>query len=57
MASQVGEERRQARVFVLTLRSFRDDGATTRALRAVLKALLRRHGLQCVDLKEIGEGV
>ena len=28
---------------------------TTRALRWVLKELLRRHGLTCVDIREITE--
>ena len=43
------------RIFVLTLRAPRDEARTTRALRWVLKELLRRHGLQCIDLQQINE--
>ena len=43
------------RIFVLTLRAPRDEARTTRALRWVLKELLRRHGLTCVDIQEISE--
>ena len=43
------------RIFVLTLRAPRDEARTTRALRWVLKELLRRHGLTCVDIREITE--
>ena len=45
------------RIFVLTLRAPRDEARTTRALRWVLKELLRRHGLTCVDIQEITETV
>ena len=48
---------RQGRIFVLTLRSPRDPEATIRALRWLLKRLLRQHGLTCVDIQEITETV
>jgi hypothetical protein len=43
------------RIFVLTLRSAQDEMRTIKALRWALKELLRRHGLQCLDIQEIRE--
>ena len=53
--SPIAREHRHERVFILTLRAPRDEARTTRALRWVLKELLRRHGLTCVDIQEITE--
>jgi hypothetical protein len=40
---------------IFTLRIEGEPGpAGIHALRAVLKALLRRHGLRCLDAREIG---
>jgi hypothetical protein len=40
---------------IFTLRIEGKPGAAgIHALRAVLKALLRRHGLRCLDAREIG---
>ena len=44
------------RRFVLTLRPLLpDDGATTRALRALLKQILRQHRFRCELVEEVGE--
>ena len=48
---------RPERIFVLTLRSPRDPEATIRALRWLLKRLLRQHGLTCTSIEEISETV
>jgi hypothetical protein len=45
------------RIFILTLRAARDDQSTIRELRWVLKALLRQHGLRCINIREITEQV
>jgi hypothetical protein len=44
------------RTFVLTLRTPAGEARPIAVLRWVLKELLRRHGLTCVDIKEIREG-
>ena len=41
------------RVFVLTLRSLlHDDAATHRALRQLLKRILRQHQFRCLAIEE-----
>jgi len=39
--------------FTLTIERVRDAN-TIHALRALLKALLRRHGFRCIDAREVG---
>ena len=53
--TDVAQERGRARIFILTLRAAGDDKSTIRELRWVLKELLRRHGLTCVNIQEIKE--
>jgi hypothetical protein len=41
-----------SKIFLITLRAA-DDATAIHALRALLKSLLRRHDLKCLDAREV----
>jgi hypothetical protein len=47
------DERSSRRVFVVGLRPTADCADPVKALRFHLKAALRRHGLRCLEIREV----